>query len=169
MLPTRAIPMAIVTAFCLASPARADDCAPIKAAMLQAVRTPHTVTISRIKDGKPVTNQMIQTKDAKYIEVKGKWRTLPFSADDFRQMEKSLDESTLACVRVGRESVDGKAATAYTVHLKNEDVESDSKLWLGTDGLPLRSETSHDGEASSSTYDFTHADAPADATPLGRR
>lgn len=129
-------------ACCLVSPVRADDCAPVKAAMLQTVRTPHTLTLDRIKDGKPVTNHMIQTKTGKYIEVNGKWRSLPFSEDDFREMEKALNESTLTCTRVGRDSIDGKTATAYTVHMENADTDSDAKLWIGEDGLPLKTETS---------------------------
>ena len=164
-----AVLAATALGFCLAAPAHADDCAPVKAAMLQAVRTPHTIAIGRIKDGKPVTNQMIQTKDAKYVEVKGKWHILPVSEDDFREMEKSLNESTLTCTRVGRETVDGTTATVYTVHIKNDDAESDAKLWLGADGLPLKSESNHDGRVTSSIYDFAHADAPPNATPIGRQ
>jgi hypothetical protein len=175
MLPNSHAVRAILTAAILglsgfvASTAHADDCALVKAAMLRVVRTPHTVTIGRMKDGQPVTNRMIQTKDAKYVEIKGKWRILPLSQDDFREMEKSLNESTLTCARAGGDSVDGKSATIYTVHIKNEDTESDAKLWLGTDGLPLKTESKHDGEAVQATYDFAHADAPPDATPLGPR
>jgi hypothetical protein len=165
-----AMPLLAATgvALCLASPGRADDCASVKAAMLEAVRTPHTITINRTKNGKPVTNRMVQTKDAKYIELNGKWRSLPYSAEDLREMEKSLNESTLTCARVGSDSVDGKIATVYTVHVKNEDAESDSKVWLGADARPLKSESNLDGEVSSSIYDFSHADAPADAMPIGR-
>jgi hypothetical protein len=74
--------------------------------MLQTVRTPHTITISRMKDGRPVTTKT--------------------------RMRKATRSS-------------------------------------GSDGLPLKSETTHDGQTTVSTYDFAHADAPADATPLGRR
>jgi hypothetical protein len=154
---------------CLTSPSWADDCAAVKAAMLATVRKPHTITINRIKDGKPLTNRMIQTRDAKYVEVNGKWHTLPVDADDLREMEKSFNETTFTCARVGRDSVDGKDATVYTSHYKNQDTEGDAKLWIGSDGLPLKSESNQEGHSSSSTYDFTHADAPADATPLGRR
>ncbi len=164
-----AVLAAAALGFCFAIPARADDCAPVKTAMLQAVRTPHTITIGRMKDGKPVTNRMIQTKDARYVEVNGKWRILPFSEDDFREMEKSLSESALTCTRMGRDSIEGKTATLYQVHMKNEDTETDAKLWIGADGLPLKSESQHDGQVASSTYDFAHADAPADATPIGKR
>jgi hypothetical protein len=167
--PAFAVLAAIALGFCLAAPACADDCAPVKAAMRQVVRTPHTITIRRIKDGKPVTSQMIQTKNAKYVEVKGKWHTVPFSEDDFREMEKSLDESTLTCTRVGRDTVNGTTATVYSVRIKNDDSESDAKLWLGADGLPLKSESNRDGGAASSAYDFAHADAPPNATPIGRQ
>ncbi len=152
--------------FCLASPARADDCAPVKAAMLATVRKPHTITISRIKDGKPVSNRMIQTKDAKYIEVNGKWRALPTDADDLQEMEKSFNETTFTCKQLGRDSVDGQTATTYASHYKNEDAEGDAKVWIGSDGLLLKSESTHDGQLVSSTYDFAHAEAPADALPF---
>jgi hypothetical protein len=156
-------------ALCLAFPARADDCSAVKAAMLATVKKPHTITINRIKDGKPVTNHMVQTKDAKYVEVNGKWRTLPVTMDDFQEMEKSFNETTFTCKQVGRDSVDGQTATIYTSHYNNEDTEGDAKLWIASDGLPLKSESSHDGQMTSSSYDFAHADAPADSTPMGKR
>jgi hypothetical protein len=160
---------AIVMACCLTSPVRADDCSPVKAGMLATVRTPHTASFMRTKDGKPVTSQMIQTNDARYFEVEGKWRSMPFSAGDVREMEDNLNKSTLTCTRVGNDRLNGKSVTVYTVHLKNEDVESDAKLWVGADGLPLKVDNTMEGENHSSIYDFSHVEAPADATPLGKR
>jgi hypothetical protein len=156
-------------ALCLACTARADDCAPVKAAMLATVEKPHTITINRFKDGKPVTNRMIQTKDAKYVEVKGKWHTLPISADDLHEMEKSFNETAFTCRQLGRDSVDGNSATVYMSHYKNEDTEGDAKLWIGSDGLPLKTESTIEGHVDTASYDFAHADAPADSTPMGRR
>ena len=136
--------------------------------MLQTIRTPYTATITRSKGGQPITSRMIQTKDAKYVEVKGKWRTLPLDQDDVQDMEESLDKSKLTCARVGEESVGGKTAAVYTIHVKNEDVDSSGKFWLGSDGLPLKSESTQEGVTVSSTYDFAHAEAPPDATPLDK-
>jgi hypothetical protein len=169
-LPYRVIAVLVATglAFCLTTPARADDCAPVKAAMLATVKKPHTITISRVKNGKPVTNRMIQTTDAKFVEVSGKWYTLSVTTDDFREMEKSFNETTFTCKQLGRDNVDGQSATVYASHYKNEDIEADAKIWIGSDGLPLKSESAHNGQTTSSSYDFAHADAPADATPMGR-
>jgi hypothetical protein len=160
---------AVGLTLCLTAPSRADDCTAVKAAMLATVKKPHTITINRFKDGKPVTNRMVQTNDAKYVEVNGKWHILPVAADDLREMEKSFNETTFTCARVGADRVDGKSATVYTSHYKNEDTEGDAKVWIGPDGLPLKSESTQEGHLTSSSYDFAHADAPADATPLGSR
>jgi hypothetical protein len=150
------------------APARADDCSAVKNAMLAAARTPHTTTITRVVDGKPVTARMVQTKDTRYFEIRGAWRSMPFSADEVRDMEESLNGSQLTCARVGADRLAGKSVMVYTAHIKNEDTEGDAKLWLGSDGLPLQVDNVHDGQRVSSSLDYTHADAPAGATPLNK-
>lgn len=153
----------------LTAPAYADDCSPVKQAMLAAANTPHTSTITRVEDGKTVTRRMIQTKDQRYVETKGQWRSMPVAPEDQAEREKSLDAAKLTCSRLGSETVNGVAATVYAVHIVNEDVTSDGKIWLGDRGLPLKVENASEGRNFTTTLDFDHADAPPDAQPLSAR
>ncbi|RAI54665.1 hypothetical protein [Roseicella frigidaeris] len=149
-----------------AMPAHADDCAPVKAAMLGALRTPHTAIITRQKDGKPSEIRMIQTRDSRYFEIRGQWRSVPLDADDLAEMEKGLDEAKIACRRLGAEQLEGKAVTVYAAHVEKEDSVSDNTLWIGSNGLPLRVETVLEGQTHSTLLDYGHADPPAGAAEL---
>jgi hypothetical protein len=158
---------AIASAVSLAPHARADDCAPIRSGMMKSAQTPHVVTVTRIKDGKTVTNRAIQTKDTRYIDVNGKWRSMPFTPNDVKQMEETLNASQLTCSRVGTDNSDGKAATVYAVRMKDKEdgTESDIKVWLGTNGLPVKAE--HPGaDGYTTSYDFERVAAPAESTPF---
>jgi hypothetical protein len=136
---------------------------------MTAARTPHTSTMTRIMNGKPVTSHMIQTKDVRYFDIDGKWRSMPYSPDDVREVEEKLNNVTLTCTQVGSDSLDGKTVTVYSAHFKNDDVEADVKVWLSTDGLPLRVDNKSEAGSYSSTNDFSHAKPPADFAPIGKK
>jgi hypothetical protein len=150
----------------LTTPAFADDCSPVGAAMIAAAKTPHTATITRFKNGKPVTGKMIQTKDDKFVEIDGKWRSMGDPPGDTSSIEAALKKAKVSCRKVGTEQVEGQATTVYTAHVENEGTVSDDKLWLGSNGLPVKVENLVEGQSYSTTFDYAHADAPADATPM---
>lgn len=153
----------------LALPARADDCAPVKAAMLGSLKTPHTTIITRQKDGQPSEVRMIQTRDHKYFESRGQWRSVPIEADDLAKAQKDLDEAKITCRRLGAERLEGKPVTAYAAHVEKEDSVSDSTIWINADGLPLKVESVIEGQTHVSRLDYDHADPPAGARPLSER
>jgi hypothetical protein len=150
----------------LTSPAFADDCSPLSAAMIASAKTPHTSIITRVKDGKPTTDRMIQTRDDKFIQMDGKWRSMGVSPSDTNSIEAELKKAKMTCHKVGMEPVEGQVATAYTVHVENEGSVSDNKVWIGSNGLPLKVENVVEGRSYSTILDYEHADAPADATPM---
>jgi hypothetical protein len=151
------------------APAFADDCSPVSAAMVAAERTPHTSIVTRVKNGKPMTGRMIQTKDDKFIQIDGKWRSMGISPGDASSIEAELKKAKMTCHKVGVEQVDGQVTTVYKAHVENEDTVSDDKLWLGSNGLPLKVETMVEGQSYSTIFDYEHAEAPADATPMRPR
>ncbi len=149
-----------------APPALADGCTAVKAAMLAAAQKPHTSIIAGERNGKLVTSRMIQTQDHRYIERDAKWYSMPFTASEFAEMKARLEASKVSCTRIGSEAVDGSSATVYTVHVVNENDTSDHRIWIGADGLPLKTETKAGGGRYTSVLDFAHAAAPADAVPM---
>jgi hypothetical protein len=150
----------------LTTPAFADDCSPISAAMIATAKTPHTATLTRVKDGKPVTGKIIQTKDDKFVEVDGKWHSMGDPPGDTSSIEAALKKAKITCRKLGTEQVEGQTTTVYTAHVENEGTVSDDKLWLGSNGLPVKVENLVEGRSYSTTFDYAHADAPADATPM---
>ena len=64
------------------------------------------------------------------------------------------------------EQVGRQAATLYTAHVENEDIVTDDKIWLGSNGLPLKVDKLVEGASYSTIYDYEHAEAPANATPM---
>jgi hypothetical protein len=161
-------PLAVIAAAVtlLMTPAFADDCLPVSTAMIGAATTPHTSIVTRVKNGKPVTDKMIQTKDDKFIQMNGEWRSMGIAPDDTAAIEAALKKAKMTCRKMGVEQVGGQAATLYTAHLENEDSVSDNKIWLGSNGLPLKVDNLVEGESNSAIFDYEHAEAPANAAPM---
>jgi hypothetical protein len=150
-------------------PASADDCSPVKAAMITAANTPHTASVTREKNGKPVTNKIIQTSDNKYIEIEGKWRSFGPRLSEGGSVEDKLKTAKLTCAKIGPEQVGGQPATLYTAHMENDDIVSDNRIWLRSDGLPLRVDQTTEDQSYSTVFDYEHAEAPAVSTPVRAR
>lgn len=165
MRPALALPL-MALAGLLATPAHADDCGPVFDAMAKAAKTPHTATITRLENGKPVTSKMIQTKDRKYIEVNGEWRWMAMPADLDHELEAMRENTKMTCQKLGSEEVNGQATTVYTAHVENEGSASDNELWLGANGLPVKIANTVEGKSFSSILDYKEVQAPADALPL---
>ena len=156
----------------LLAAARADDGAPVKAAMLGAAKMPHTAVITRSKDGKatktPAETRVIQTQDHKYFEIRGQWRWIPIEADDLAEMQKDFDEAKITCRRLGAKQLEGKPVTVYVAHVEKEGSISDNTLWIGADGLPLKVENVVEGQTHASRLDCDHAD-PLPVGAVARR
>ena len=152
-----------------AAPAFADDCKPVTDSIIVTVKTPYKMTLTRTgKDGKPETNYLVQTPNAKYVQTGGRWITMPSSSQDLLdQLNATMKTAKMECHRLGTEMVSGQSAAIYSMHVENEGTVSDSKVWLSSDRLPLKSEVVVNGTTITSIYDYANVQPPLDAAPLG--
>lgn len=149
----------------ITAPTLADDCAPVKSAMLNSGHTPHSVTLTRI-DGqgqKSVTRQ-VQTVDNKYVQTAdGKWYAMNIAIKD---LDDDLS-GVLTCRRSGSDSVSGEVTVVYEVHMNLDGQVSDQKLWVSSKSRVLKSEGTIGSAHYTTEYDFAHVTPPANAMPMG--
>ncbi len=150
-----------------AGTARAEDCAPLKEIMLNAAQIPHSATLTRTVNGKPVVTHMVVTADAMYMENRGTWRKGPRMASR-EMMEENIKTAKLACTRIGGETVNGVATTLWSIHVENQGSISDNRMWLDANNRPVRTETKVEGSSFVTDIDYAHVDPPANAVPLGK-
>jgi hypothetical protein len=155
-----AVALAVLTA-----PALADDCAPVKAAMLNSGHTPHTVTVTQTDgQGKKTATRQVQTVDNKYVQTPdGKWYAMNIAMKD-------LDDDTaaiLTCHRSGSDSIGGEPTAVYEVHMNLQGEISDQRLWVSSSNRVLKIEGVHEGIRYTTEYDFVHVTPPANAISMG--
>lgn len=135
--------------------------------MTNGAKTPFTTTITKSDgQGRKTVSQVIQTATNKYVQSHGKWYAMRISENDLLD---TLKATKMTCLRIGTDSANGQPAVIYKVHRENDGTSLDEKTWISAKGLPLKSEARADGSTYESMYDFTHAQPPASATPLGSR
>jgi hypothetical protein len=155
-------------------PARAaidPSCKPVLDAMRKQLATPthsYVTEVAKFRGNKPVSSESIHTGSVSYIQVNGKWRRSPITVEDLRkQQEENLRTAkSMACRYLRDEAVSGEAAAVYRSQAENQDVKSDSTVWVSKrTGLPLRSENDLDtGDADqqhlSIRYDYANVQPP---------
>jgi hypothetical protein len=148
-------------------PAWANDCAPAaKSAIWNSGNTPvSTTSIKTDSQGKKSTTRTIQTITNKYVQTaNGKWYSMNISIKDLID-----DRSTtkVTCRRSGSDTVNGEQAATYEVQLSTDDVMDDSKIWVSSKNLIMKSEGSIEGARYTTVYDYAHVVPPADAARMG--
>ncbi len=126
----------------------ADDpaCKPVFDAMDKVLDVPShefmTKTAGKTEGGKVSTSELISVNGLRYVLVNGKWHKSMTTAQMREQeMENRKNAKVAACKKMGGDSVNGEAATVYTMHSETEDVKSDGKIWISNSrGLPLKEE-----------------------------
>jgi hypothetical protein len=159
----RAFVLTVISAF--AVPALADDCAPAaKSAMLNSGRTPKSaVTTKTDSQGKKSTTRTIQTVTDKYVQTEnGKWYSLNIAIKDLTD-----DTTKVICRRSGGDAVNGEPAATYEIQIGNDDAMHDSKIWVSSKNLIMKSEGSIEGARFTTVYDYAHVTPPADAARMG--
>jgi hypothetical protein len=153
-----------------ATPAFADDCALVIAALTASAKTPSNSTITHTgPGGKPVINHMVQTATAKYVETDGKWKSMNVSIQEtLNGMNEMIKTAKMSCHRTGAESVNGQPVTVYAVHVENQGTTSDSKIWVSAKNLQLKSEMTVGDTHFVTTADYDHVQVPTNATPMGK-
>ena len=121
----------------------ADSCQPVFDALMKVATTPnHSYTTHTAVNGGKAEAETIFANGQKYIRAHGKWMRLPVTSQDVLEQEKEKEEKgKSACRLLRRESVDGEAATLYSMRREYEEVKEDAQMWISTStGLLLRVE-----------------------------
>jgi hypothetical protein len=149
----------------LATPTLADECAPVKSALLNSGHMPHTVILTRTDgQGKKAVTRQVQTVDNKYVQTAdGKWYAMNIAIKDLNDDLSGVQ----TCRRSGSDIVSGEATVVYEVHMNLEGQVSDQKLWVSSKNMVLKSEGTIEGAHYITEYDFAHVTPPANAIPLG--
>jgi outer membrane lipoprotein-sorting protein len=164
MSPRIVIALAITV---LAAPAVADDCTTVKSAMLHTGHTPHSVLVTKTDgQGKKTFTRQVQTLDNKYVQMPtGKWFAMNIAMKDLNDDLSGVQ----TCRRSGSESVGGDSAIVYDVHTNLEGSINDSRVWISSKNLILKSEGLVDGAHYTTAYDFSKVTPPPDAVSLGSK
>jgi hypothetical protein len=121
-----------------------DSCKPVFDALLKVAATPnHSYTTSAAANGgKQTAAETIFANGQKYIQVRGKWMRLPVTSQDVIEQEKEKEQQGKStCQLLRSESVNGEAATLYSVHREYDQVTEDGQMWVSkSSGLLLRVE-----------------------------
>jgi hypothetical protein len=119
--------------------------------------------------GKPKSNELIYLNNATYIESNGKWSVSKATPQRMAELHKTAEDKhpNATCRAVREESVNGEAATLYSMHDQNSNATTDSQIWISKSrGVPLKLEMDMDvggaGGKSHRTmrYEYKNVHAP---------
>ena len=159
---------AISIVFALSAiPALADDCAiAAKNAMLAAAQKPmSTITTKTSAQGKQSVTRTVQTETNKYIQLEsGEWYSMDIGIKDLIDDTKS---TKVICKRSGTDMVNGQPAIFYELQLDLDGVTMETKTWVSSQNLILKSEGIEGGSHYTTVYDSSHVTPPANAKRMG--
>jgi hypothetical protein len=160
-------PRALITLvfIVLTAPAVADDCAAVKSAILNTGYTPHSLILTQTDgQGKKTVTRQVQTVDNKYVQSPdGKWYAMNIAMKDQNNDLSGL----LTCRRSGSDSASGEVTVVYEVHMNQEGIVTDQRIWVSSKNMVLKSEGTVEGAHYTTDYDFAHVTPPANAIPIG--
>jgi hypothetical protein len=119
-----------------------------------------------------VHNETIYLGGSAYVKVGGKWSRSEWTPQRItKQEQENRQKSKSTCRYLRDESVNGDAATVYSLHSERSDVgpmhvTSDGEVWISkSKGLPLRHEMDIDAghgnkEHHSTRYEYTNVQPP---------
>lgn len=119
--------------------------------------------------GKAKSNELIYLNNTTYIESNGRWSISKATPQRMAELHKTAQDKhpNAMCRAVREESVNGEAATLYSMHDQNPDAKTDSQIWISKSrGVPLKLEMDMDvsGAAGKShrtmRYEYTNVQAP---------
>ena len=153
--------------------AQSVSCKNFASAMIKQAVTPYHAymsTTAGYNQGKTEQSEVISTADAMYVQVHGKWRRSPFTAQKVKDMQKEAADSVsrnYTCTRIGSESLNGVSTTRYHVKGRNEAGEIVEDIWLASNGLVQRVDMDMDvgggamGKSHSTMrYEYGNVQAP---------
>ena len=130
----------------------ADACLPVFDALTKVATIPsHSYTTNTaVNAGKSEEAETIFANGQKYIRAHGKWMRIPVTSQDVLEQEKEKEEKGKStCQFLRRESVNGEAATLYSMHREYDEVKEDGQMWVSkSTGLLLRVEEDVDNQGN---------------------
>lgn len=146
----------------------ADSCQPVFDALTKVATTPSHSYTSTTTSGRSADAETIFANGHKYIRVRGRWIRIPVSSQDVLEQEKEKEEKgSSTCQRLRSESVNGEAATLYSVHREYDEVKEDGQMWVSkSTGLLLRVEEDLDNrgnkkkEHQSTRFEYGNVQSP---------
>lgn len=129
----------------------------------------YTTETATYTGGKPKSNELIYLNNATYIESNGRWSISRATPQRMTELHKTAEDKhpNATCRAVREESVNGEAATLYSMHDQNPNAKTDSEIWISKSrGVPLKLEMDMDvgGAAGKShrtmRYEYTNVQAP---------
>jgi len=108
----------------------ADVCQPVYDALTKAATTPsHSYTTSVAVNGSKTESETIIANGQKYIRVRGQWMSIPVTSQDMLEQEKEQEQhGKSTCQLLRTESVNGEAATLYSMHREYEEITEDEQI-----------------------------------------
>jgi outer membrane lipoprotein-sorting protein len=168
MLSLRFLPVIAVVLTISAADAADSGCKPTAEANAKILSVPTHIYMTDTAGGKTRSDEIIYLNNKTYVQVNGAWHVND-TTDEERKETLAPDPNT-TCRVVRDESVNGEAATVYSLHRQTADDKSDSEMWVSKSrGVPLKLQMDMDvgGAAGKShrtmRYEYTNVHAPADA------
>jgi hypothetical protein len=128
----------------LATPGLAQDasCESVVGAFTRLAQIPNHQFLEQHGRSGAGRTEIITTGTTRYIWTQGKWIGKPFSpAAEIMQEAAHAKSEKSTCRLVRDETVEGVAASQYSVQTKADYGSSDAKLWVAkATGLPVREE-----------------------------
>jgi hypothetical protein len=103
----------------------------------------YTTETATYTGGKPKSNELIYLNNTTYIESNGRWSISKATPQRMAELHKTAEDKhpNATCRAVREESVNGEAATLYSMHDQNPDAKTDSEIWISKSrGVPLKLE-----------------------------
>lgn len=150
--------------------AKADDaaCLAVLDAVVKQAGVPvrQVITIERAAaPGKPLRGEIVRLGDTLYMRAGSEWVARPYdaqkAASDSRQ---AMQKAPHTCARVRVDTFDGKEATLYSVRTTGAQGPTESEIWIGAEGLPVRQQTDVQGPDKAQhkvRFEYANVTAPA--------
>jgi hypothetical protein len=147
-----------------ATPALADGCDGLIAALVKGAHTPWHSKMSQTRMGTPEASyETIALPDRLYTRVRdGAWGSKPVdAAKNEEKIRKDWARST--CKPGGTETLDGESASIVLHHSAGGGITVDTRFWIGDgSGLVLKTETKQRIIVVTSVYDYKDVKAPVE-------
>jgi hypothetical protein len=134
--------------------------------MLTAAQKPmSTITTKTSAQGKQSVTRTVQTETNKYVQLEsGEWYSMDIGIKDLIDDTKS---TKVICKRSGTDMVNGQPAIFYELQLDLDGVTMETKTWVSSQNLILKSEGIEGGSHYTTVYDSSHVTPPANAKRMG--